>query len=165
MNVTIVTKPELKAIVLKSDQSGPDVRGAWKKVLQHIQERAIDWNRDLGYVFIPEWQWPTGVMELWVGVEVESFQQEHNGDFELFSLPGRRYASIRVQGDRDQMHKTYQYLNEWFQESGYERDMTHGSFGFEANLLNPVNPFDIPADQIDYFDFEIYAPIKEAGAH
>lgn len=160
MKVAIVTKPELNALVLKSEQSGLDVRAAWKKVMQLVQERKTDWNRNLGYVFIPEWQWPTGVMELWVGVEVESFLPENNEDFELFTLPGRRYASIRVQGDREQMHKTYQYLNEWFQDSGYERDMTHGSFGFEANRLNPVNPFDIPADQIDFFDFEIYAPIK-----
>jgi hypothetical protein len=49
----------------------------------------------------------------------------------------------------------------WFEQGPYERDVRDGSFGYEMNRLQPVNPFEIPADDIDYFDDDIYAPIKD----
>ena len=156
MKVTIKERDEFKAVVLKAKMGGQDVRRAWKE----MQSKDFKWiNHELGYVFIPEWQWSTGVKDLWVGVEVNSFTQEHE-EFEQFSLPKRKYATIKVKGDRKQLDQTYLYLDEWFKESEYERDYSQGSYGFEANQLNPINPFDIPADEINYFDFEIYAPIK-----
>lgn len=51
-------------------------------------------------------------------------------------------------------------MNEWFENNDYERDYSPSVYSFEANSLELVNPFDIPADQINYFDFEIFAPIK-----
>ncbi|WP_274362247.1 GyrI-like domain-containing protein [Paenibacillus thermotolerans] len=159
MIVSIVTRPAVKAVVLKSAQNGRDVRTAWKEVQRIIQENSVERvNREVGIVFVPEWQWETGVKELWVGVEVASDVQVPDA-LELLTLPARTYATIRVYGDREQMDKTYSDLNDWFKESSYQRDYRLGSYSFEANRLNPTNPFDIPADEINHFDFEIYAPI------
>ncbi|XEC97703.1 effector binding domain-containing protein [Paenibacillus tarimensis] len=161
MEVTIVTKPAIKALVLKTLMSKRDVRAAWKEVQQFVQDKNIDWvNRDLGYVFVPEWQWASRVEDLWVGVEVKSFQPEARDEFELMTIPERQYARIRVYGDKEQMDRTYNYLGDWFDGSKYERDYSHESFSFEANRLHPINPFEIPADEINFFDFEIFAPIK-----
>lgn len=160
MEVTVITRPEMKAIVLKTIRNGNDVRLAWKKGQQMICERNIEWvNRNIGYVFVPEWQWATHVEDLWVGVEVEDFSSNQEG-FEQFIIPERKYAAIKVTGDREQMWRTYRFLDEWFKESGYERDYSMGSYSLEANELTPVNPFDIPADQINDFNYTIYAPIK-----
>jgi hypothetical protein len=68
---------------------------------------------------------------------------------------------IAVKSDRSRMDKTYSYLFDWFRDGPYERDVSEGSFGYEMNRLHPVNPFEIPADENDFFDFDIYAPIKE----
>lgn len=158
--VAVITKPEMKAIALRTNQNGRGVRSAWKEVQQIIQNHNITWtNYDIGYVFVPEWQWSTTVIDLWVGVEVESFPSEDVG-FERFTFPQRKYATIKVAGDRQQMEKSYQFLDRWFKESGYERDYSKETYSLEANKLRPINPFDIPADQINYFDYVIYAPIK-----
>jgi hypothetical protein len=65
-----------------------------------------------------------------------------------------------VLGDAAMMHETYEGLAAWFRGGPYERDVDEGSLGYERNALTPVNPFRIPANVIDTFDFEIYAPIK-----
>jgi predicted transcriptional regulator YdeE len=160
MDVAVITKPAMKVIALKTLRNGRDVRSAWKEGQEIIKERNFEWiNREIGYVLVPEWQWSTSVEDLWVGVEVEDFISEHEG-FDQFKLPERKYAAIKVAGDRGQMEKTYRYLDKWFKENGYERDYSQGVYSIEANKLKPINPFDIPADEINYFDFEIYAPIR-----
>ncbi|NMO98193.1 hypothetical protein [Paenibacillus lemnae] len=64
MNVTVIDRDEFKAVVLKAEMGGQDVRRAWKE----MQGKNFNWiTQDFGYVFIPEWQWSTGVKELWVG--------------------------------------------------------------------------------------------------
>ncbi|NBD23791.1 GyrI-like domain-containing protein [Paenibacillus glycinis] len=114
-------------------------------------------------MFIPEWQWATGVRELWTGVEVDGFEGLPDG-VETIAIPGRKFAKLTVRGDGSRMNEAYAFLEQWFEREGIERDVTEGAFGFEANRLKPVNPFDIPRSDIDYFDYDIYAPIKHADA-
>lgn len=80
---------------------------------------------------------------------------------ETITIPGRKFAKITVKGNRERLDETYAFLTDWFRTEGYERDMNEGSYGYEANRLKPINPFLVPADEIDEFDFDIYAPIKE----
>ncbi|WP_339324624.1 hypothetical protein [Paenibacillus sp. FSL W8-0194] len=74
-------------------------------------------------------------------------------------MPAKRFAKMTVQGNRTRMEEAYDALFKWFAEGAYVRDTRDGSFGFEMNRLHPLNPFDIPADEIDDFDFDIFAPI------
>ncbi|QYR23495.1 GyrI-like domain-containing protein [Paenibacillus sp. sptzw28] len=159
MNVAIIEKPEVKAIVLKSNQNGRDVRQAWKQIQELLIGYPTRYNKEYGYVFIPEWQWSTGVHTLWVGVEVDSFEYVPI-EVERFIIPSRKYAKLTVNGGREEMNSAYNYLNEWFKDNGCERDVAEGSFSLEVNRLKPTNPFLIPADEIDRFDFDVYAPIK-----
>ncbi|MCD9023620.1 effector binding domain-containing protein [Cohnella silvisoli] len=161
MKVTIVEKQSMKMAVIKSVRNGSDVRQAWKRVQQLLKGHPAVGNDEYGHVLIPEWQWPTEVTTLWTGVEVNSFDNLPEG-LETITIPARRFARITVKGNRERMNETYAYLGEWFGTEGYERDMNEGSYGYEANRLMPINPFDIPANEIDEFDFDIYAPIKES---
>ncbi|MCC3376595.1 GyrI-like domain-containing protein [Cohnella sp. REN36] len=166
MNITIVERPALLAVVLKIPRDGGEVRRAWQAVNAAMEGHPARANGEFGLVFIPEWQWKSEVTTLWVGVEVSSLEGLPEG-FETISIPARQYAKTTVRGDRERMNETYGALFEWFAQGEYERDMAEGSLGFEENRLSPVNPFDIPADEIDEFDFDIYAPIagrKEASA-
>ncbi|WP_409340836.1 GyrI-like domain-containing protein [Paenibacillus sp. MBLB4367] len=159
MNVTIVHKPEVRAVVLRTNQNGRDVRQAWKEIQELLSERQAELDGEHGYVFVPEWQWATGVHTLWVGTQIGSFEELPEG-IETLTLPAKKYAKITVRGDRGEMDAVYRHLDEWFKNGEHERDMAEGSYSFEANRLHPVNPFLIPADVIDFFDFDIYAPIK-----
>lgn len=158
--VVIVDRQEMKLLAIHIKRNGHEVRRAWKELQAKI--KGISVNREFGYVLIPEWQWPTEVTQLWVAVEVVSFDRIPEG-LQTIVIPAKKYAKITVRGDRPTMDQTYGYLWNWFENSGYERDMSEGSLGFEANRLQPVNPFEIDADKIDYFDFDIYAPIKQEG--
>ncbi|WP_282941076.1 GyrI-like domain-containing protein [Paenibacillus sp. RC67] len=159
MNVSIVERPELRAAVLKVECDGSQVRQAWRQLEGLMEGKSARLNEDYGHVFIPEWQWPTGVKTLWVGVEVPSYDDMPE-ELERLIIPARTFATLTIKGDRKQMDAAYRFLNEWFQTEKYERDMSDGAFGFEANRLKPINPFHIAADVIDFFDFDIYAPIK-----
>jgi hypothetical protein len=159
--VQVVRRPEMKAVVMKVPCSGHEVRRAWRELQPKAAELG-NISREQGFVFVPEWQWATGVKELWGGVETAD-ETERSGvpeGTELLVLPARTYAAVHVLGNRLQMNQTYEALDVWFRNSGYIRDVREGSFSIEANGLRPVNPFDIPADVIDWFDFHIYAPIR-----
>ncbi|MFD0712815.1 GyrI-like domain-containing protein [Paenibacillus sp. GCM10027626] len=158
-DITIVERPEMKAVVLRTQQSGRDVREAWKEIEHAMLQQPDRIRHDQGLVFIPEWQWQTSVETLWVGVEVRSFDQVPPG-FETLTIPAKKFARATVRGDRDQMNRIYDQLWKWFEHSGYKRDINKGSYGYELNRLAPVNPFHVPADTIQYFDFDIYAPIQ-----
>ncbi|MFX3633162.1 MAG: GyrI-like domain-containing protein [Candidatus Pristimantibacillus sp.] len=160
MNIDIVERPELKAAVLCIARDGSQVRKAWKEVQSLLGDHPNVVDKANGYVFIPEWQWATGVTTLWVGVAVSSFESLPDG-LEKLTIPAKKFVQVRVKGDRSCMEKTYSDLFEWFRTGPYERDMSEGSYGYERNGLHPINPFEIPADEIDYFDFDIFAPIKE----
>ncbi|MEF3311378.1 GyrI-like domain-containing protein [Paenibacillus sp. GYB004] len=157
--IVVVERPEMKAIVLRTIANQRDVRQAWKAVEAAMKGHADRLHTDEGLVFIPEWQWATKVETLWVGVEAGSLDRIPEG-FETITIPAKPYAKTTVRGDRSQMDQTYDSLWKWFKNGDFERDMTEGSYGYEMNRLTPVNPFHIPADVIDYFDFDIYAPIK-----
>ncbi|ULL18043.1 AraC family transcriptional regulator [Paenibacillus sp. H1-7] len=159
MEVSIIELPQLKAVVNKVERNGTIVREAWKRVEAFMDGHAGRANEDYGLVFIPEWQWADGVKQLWVGLQVNDFP-ELTSDMEELTLPARTYAKLTVCGDRGHMDAAYRYLWDWFKNEGVERDCSEGSYGFEANRLKPVNPFHIPADVIDHFEFDIYAPIK-----
>ncbi|MFC5529641.1 GyrI-like domain-containing protein [Cohnella yongneupensis] len=163
MRVRIVEMPEMKAAVIRSEQSGEGTRKAWRGIRELLGGHSSVKNEDYGLVFIPEWQWATGVRELWTGVEVSGFEELPDG-LETIILPARKYAKLTIRGNGSRMEDGYAFLNQWFEQEGIERDVTEGSFGFEANRLNPVNPFDIPRSEIDFFDYDIYAPIKHAEA-
>ncbi|UVI27540.1 GyrI-like domain-containing protein [Paenibacillus spongiae] len=156
--ITVVERPEMNAIVLKTIRNGRDVREAWREIEQVMTDHPDRLHKDQGLVFIPEWQWTTSIETLWVGVEVASLEHIPQG-FETMSIPARKFARTTVRGDRTRMDHTYDALWKWFDTEGYKRDMTESSYGYELNRLSPVNPFHIPADKINDFDFDIYAPI------
>jgi len=157
--VEIVTRPEWKAAAIRVPRDGARVREAWKELESRLGGHPAVREREFGYVFIPEWQWATEVTTLWVGVAVESFEGLPSG-LETLTIPARQYAATRVLGDAAMMHEAYAGLAEWFRNGPYERDVDEGTLGYERNALTPVNPFHIPANVIDTFDYEIYAPIK-----
>jgi predicted transcriptional regulator YdeE len=158
--ITIVERPEMYAMVLRTIRDGRTVREAWKKIEEVMANHPDRSDTEFGLVFIPEWQWPTTVETLWVGVEVKSLNRVPQG-FETLTLPARKFAKTTVYGNREDMNRTYDALWTWFQEGDNERDMTDGSYGYEVNRLSPINPFHVPAETIDHFDFDIYAPIKD----
>jgi predicted transcriptional regulator YdeE len=160
MNIEIVERPEMKAAVLQIPRDGNRVREAKKKVATLLDGHPAVADRENYYVFIPEWQWTTEVTTLWVGVKVDTFDGLPGG-LEQITIPAKKFAKITVNGDRTRMDETYGYLADWFRTGPYERDMSEGSLGYEMNRLRPVDPFEIPADKITYFEFDIYAPIKE----
>ncbi|WP_373230754.1 GyrI-like domain-containing protein [Cohnella sp.] len=160
MQVSIVEKKQLKAVVIRTIRNGSEVRNAWQRVQELMKYHPSVCNDEYGLVLIPEWQWPTEVTTLWTGIEVSDFDRIPE-ELEKITIPARRFARITVKGDRAHLEETYAYLWEWFKSEGYERDLNEGSYGYEANRLKPVNPFLVPADEIDWFDFDIYAPIKE----
>lgn len=160
MYVDIIEMPELKAAVLEIPRDGGEVRKAWKKVSELLGGHSAVQDPDNGYVFIPEWQWATEVTTLWVGMLVSGFEGLPDGLAQV-TIPAKRFARLRVKGDRKQMEQCYGYLFEWFDKSPHRRDVREGSLGFEKNALHPVNPFDIPADEINEFDFYIHAPLIE----
>ncbi|MBW5448320.1 hypothetical protein GE107_19950 [Cohnella sp. CFH 77786] len=160
MNVDIVARPEMKAAALRIPRDGARVRQAWKEISGLLDGHPNVADREHGLVFIPEWQWATEVTTLWVGIEVSTFDNLPPG-LERIAIPAKKFAKVTVKGDRARMNETYHFLGEWFRNGPYERDVSEGSLGYEINRLHPVNPFDIPADTIDYFEFDIYAPIKE----
>lgn len=158
MNVEIVERPEMKAAVLQIPRDGKRVREAWAKITAWLDGHPAVAEREYGYVFIPEWQWATEVTTLWVGMAVHHFDGLPD-ELETITIPAKRFAKMTVQGDRTQMEAAYDSLSKWFADGTYARDTRKGSFGFEMNRLSPVNPFDVPADEITDFDFDIFAPI------
>lgn len=160
MNVEIVERPEIMAAVIRIPRNGQLVREAWAQAATWLQDNQAVADREHGYVFIPEWQWATEVTTLWVGVPVNHTEGLPAG-LVTIKLPARRYAKLTVQGDRAHMEEAYSHLFDWFEQGPFVRDTQEGSYGFETNRLHPVNPFDIPADEINAFDYDIYAPIMD----
>lgn len=159
MNISLVSRPEMLIAALQADSNGHDVRRAWKEVDALLGNHPNRLNPQYGHVLIPEWQWIDGVHSLWVGVEVNGEEGLPAG-LELMSIPERYYAKATVQGDRIHMERIHVALHAWLDRNGYRRDDSEGTYRFEANRLVPVNPFELDADQIKMFDFDIYTPIK-----
>ncbi|MBB6732380.1 effector binding domain-containing protein [Cohnella zeiphila] len=153
-----VELPEWKAAVIRSECNGYGTREAWAKIREQLSGSPVYENAEEGFVFVPEWQWRTAVRELWTGVKVDSFDGLPDG-VERWTVPGGRYARVTVRGGRDRIDAAYGILDDWFAVTGHIRNTEEGSFGFDANRLKPIHPFDVPADEIDWFDYDIYVPI------
>jgi predicted transcriptional regulator YdeE len=103
---------------------------------------------------------PDGKLELWVGVKVDLFESIPSG-VEKVVIPTRKYAKTTCNcHNSEQMNQTYGYLNDWIKKEGLEPDYDKNAFSLEPNRLSLFNPFDIPADAIQDFDFDILYPIK-----
>lgn len=159
MNISLVSRPEMLIAVRQAACNGHDVRRAWKEVEALAGNHRNRLNPNYGHVLIPEWQWAEGVQTLWVGVEMECEEDLPEG-LEMMSIPARYYAKATVKGDRIHMERMHVALHAWLERQGYERDDSEGAYRFEANRLEPINPFELDADQIKIFDYDIYTPIK-----
>jgi|GEM_PF-3417495 len=167
MEARLVTVDAFYAATLKARGSmknfelGKDVRRAWHE-LQSIlkREKAEQDDKELGYVFCPQWTTEhTEELELWVGVKVGSEAQIAEG-VDILHIPKKTYAAVTCKGDRAYMDRAYSYIYDWMGQNGYVSDNSEGIFSMEPNRLIPVNPFDLPADKIDRFDFDIMIAIK-----
>ncbi|MBD0382285.1 GyrI-like domain-containing protein [Paenibacillus sedimenti] len=164
MIVIVKQLPAFKAAVLPAiaefNVMGREVRKAWHQVDKampaHHPNRA---NAHSGIVFIPQWEARVeGKPVLYAGVEINTLEDVPNY-LEVIEIPVRTYATIRVQGDREHMWSTYRQLDEWIANSAeYRLADDQGSLGFEVNDLQ-VNPFDIPWDTINEFNYEIHKAI------
>lgn len=161
MFVTRVERAQFSLLVVKVACSGEAVRQGWKELYQRLDPDSMQrlTAASYGYVLVPEWQWESGVRDLWVGIKAWPEMTAPEGTA-VIDIPERQYAKIRVHGDRRKMEEAYEELNRWFMQSELERDTSISSYSIEANALFPVNPFDIPAHVISYFQYDIYAPIK-----
>lgn len=159
MNISLVSRPEMLIAARQAVCNGHDVRRAWREVESLAGRYHSRLNPNYGYVLIPEWQWAEGVQDLWVGVEMDSQGVQPEG-VELLTIPARYYAKATVRGDRIHMERVHVALHAWLERQGYERDDSEGAYRFEANRLEPINPFALDADQIKLFDYDIYTPIK-----
>ncbi|WP_025025914.1 GyrI-like domain-containing protein [Caldalkalibacillus mannanilyticus] len=142
---------------------GKAVRKSWG-ILQEKLNSNHEWkiDQDTGFVFYnhERMQRPDGQLELRVGVKVHSYDTLPY-DVEVVDIPRRKYAKISCFCDgREVMENRYQLLNQWIEKEGFEIDTELGSYTLEPNRLTQFNPFDIPADEIQTFDFDILYPIK-----
>ncbi|MFD0696901.1 effector binding domain-containing protein [Paenibacillus sp. GCM10027628] len=164
MDVIVKQVPALKAAVLPAvadfSSMGHEVRKAWHQVVEALPVGHPNrTNTDRGIVFIPQWEARIeGKPVLYAGVEINA-KDDVPQYLEVIDIPEHTYAAIHVQGDREQMWSIYKQLDEWIANSGeYRLANEQGSFGFEVNDLQ-VNPFDIPWDIINEFNYEIYKAI------
>ncbi|MGI2295989.1 effector binding domain-containing protein [Paenibacillus sp. GXUN7292] len=147
---------------MKNFELGKEVRRVWHEVIAAIEQEGLEWNeKDVGYVFIPQWVTePIDELELLVGVKIDSTDRTPAG-LQILKVPARTYVSVPARGDRDQIMRAYAFIEEWIGREGYIKVTEEGVYGMEPNRLTPENPFDIPADRINRFDFDIMIAIKE----
>jgi predicted transcriptional regulator YdeE len=147
---------------MKNFELGKDVRRAWHELVTVVELEGLPWTeKEIGYVLIPQWgAEPREVLELWVGVKLDGTERIPAGA-EVLHIPARTYAAVPVRGDREQMMRAYSFIEEWINREGLVKDTDEGVYGLEPNRIVPDNPFDIPADTIDRFDFDIMVAIKD----
>jgi hypothetical protein len=81
-------------------------------------------------------------------------------EVEQVVIPSRRYVAAPCVGGKEEMYRMYGELREWTVSQGFAIDNSEGAWTVEANRLKPVNPFEIPAENIEAFDFDILYAIK-----
>ncbi|MCZ8513968.1 GyrI-like domain-containing protein [Paenibacillus filicis] len=147
---------------MKHFQLPKDVRRAWHELQAIVERDGVEWTeRNIGYVLIPQWiTEPQEELELRVGIRIGRGERTPDGT-ERLHIPARTYALLPCRGDREQMNHAYAWIDEWIAREGLKKDTGDGVFGMEPNRLIPVNPFDIPADTIDRFDYDIMIAVKE----
>jgi predicted transcriptional regulator YdeE len=165
----IVTKEGFNMIALRARGSMTDfelgkmVRVAWKELQHKLATDDSCWSeKEIGYVFYSQGDMkkPDGKLELWVGVKVDLFENIPSG-VERVVIPTRKYATITCycHGSK-QMNRTYEYLSDWIKREGLKPDYNKDAFSLEPNRLSSFDPFDMPADEIQDFDFDILYPIR-----
>lgn len=58
------------------------------------------------------------------------------------------------------MDRIYNYLSQWIRKEGHQIDYRPDAFTLELNRLSAFDPFNIPDDEIQDFDFDLLYPIK-----
>ncbi|ANX13340.1 hypothetical protein ABE41_015130 [Fictibacillus arsenicus] len=169
LEVKTVIIEQFKMIAIKVNgrmenfEAGQEVRKGWKKLshlLSSYDSMAIEENE--GIVFYDQGNMvkSDGTIDLWVGVKVSDIThttEECRG----FTIPERRYAKIECCCfSKAEMDRRYHYLSEWIKEEGYQINHDTGAFSLEPNRLDTFNPFEVPAREIQAFDFDILYPIK-----
>ncbi|MEN2767902.1 GyrI-like domain-containing protein [Ornithinibacillus xuwenensis] len=149
---------------MKNFEAGKEVRKGWRRLQDVIApDRSILVEENEGIVFYNQADMvqPDGSIELWVGVKVNTITTIP-AEFQLVTIPERKYAKIECRCfSREQMDLRYNYLSQWMNEEGYQLDDGPNAFSLEPNRLDKFNTFEVPADQIQAFDFDILYPVKE----
>jgi predicted transcriptional regulator YdeE len=143
--------------------AGKEVRRGWKK-LQNIisSESSISMEENEGIVFYDQGNMvqSDGTIELWIGVKVNDIALIPE-ECKRLTIPKRKYVKIECRCfSRAEMDRRYKYLKEWIKKEGYQIDNGLDAFSLEPNRLDTFNPFEVPAHEIQAFDFDILYPIK-----
>ncbi|MCA1035720.1 GyrI-like domain-containing protein [Bacillus infantis] len=170
LEVKTVIIEEFKMLALKVNghmenfEAGKEVRKAWKKLTHMISSNdSMIVEENEGIVFYDQGNMvkSDGTIDLWVGVKVTNITHIPQ-EFSCFTIPKRKYAKMDCCCfSRAEMDRRYHYLREWIKEEGYQIDLDADAFSLEPNRLDALNPFDVPAHEIQTFDFDILYPIKK----
>ncbi|MGD6903378.1 GyrI-like domain-containing protein [Bacillus infantis] len=170
LQVNTVIIEEFKMLAIKVNghmgnfEAGKEVRKAWKKLNHMISSNdSMIVEKNAGIVFYDQGNMvkSDGTIDLWVGVKVRNITHIPQ-DFRCFTIPKRKYAKIDCCCfSRAEMDRRYHYLSGWIKEEGYQIDHDADAFSLEPNRLDAFNPFDVPAHEIQAFDFDILYPIKK----
>ncbi|MGD6853877.1 GyrI-like domain-containing protein [Bacillus infantis] len=170
LQVNTVIIEEFKMLAIKVNghmgnfEAGKEVRKAWKKLNHMISSNdSMIVEKNAGIVFYDQGNMvkSDGTIDLWVGVKVRNITHIPQ-DFRCFTIPKRKYAKIDCCCfSRAEMDRRYHYLSGWIKEEGYQIDHDTDAFSLEPNRLDAFNPFDVPAHEIQAFDFDILYPIKK----
>ncbi|MFC4411438.1 GyrI-like domain-containing protein [Chungangia koreensis] len=168
LEVNTVTIEPIHMIALKvkgrmeNFEAGQEVRKGWKKLKDIISsDRSITMEGNEGIVFYNQRNMlqSDGTVELWIGVKVSDIAHTPQECIRL-TIPKRKYAKIDCCCfSRAEMNRRYTYLSEWIKENGYQIENGIDAFSLEPNRLDSFNPFEIPAHEIQAFDFDILYPI------
>ncbi|MGM7682285.1 GyrI-like domain-containing protein [Cytobacillus sp. Hm23] len=165
--VKIVTIEQFNMLALQVNgsmtnfEAGHEVRKGWKKLQDIIiSNNIVSVEENEGIVFYDQANMvqSDGSIELSIGVKVEEIPYIPE-KCKKVTIPKRQYAKIECRCfSKEQMNLRYDYLNKWLKEKRYQID--NNSLSLEPNRLDSFNPFEIPADEIQVFDFDILYPIK-----
>lgn len=169
LEVKTVIIDQFKMLALKVNgrmenfEAGQEVREGWKKLKNIISSNSsITMEGNEGIVFYNQGNMvqSDGTVELWIGVKVSDIAHTPK-ECKCLTIPKRKYAKIDCCCfGRTEMDRRYNYLSEWIKEKGYQIDNGTDAFSLETNRLDSFNPFEVPAHEIQAFDFDILYPIK-----
>ncbi|MFS0673719.1 GyrI-like domain-containing protein [Ornithinibacillus sp. 179-J 7C1 HS] len=150
---------------MENFEVGQEVRKGWNRLQDVLSsEKELSMEENKGIVFYNQgiMVQPDGRIELWVGIKVKD-NTPIPGEYKCLTMtiPKRKYAKIDCRCfSRTEMDRRYRYLKEWIIQEGYQIDNGTNAFSLEPNRLDTFNPFSVPANEIQAFDFDILYPIK-----
>lgn len=169
LEVTTVTIEPFNMLALKvkgrmeNFEAGQEVRKGWKKlknIISSYSSITMEGNEVIVFYNQGNMMESDGTIELWIGVKVIDIAHTPL-DCTSLTIPKRKYAKIDCCCfSRAEMDRRYAYLSEWIKENGYQIDNGTEAFSLEPNRLDSFNPFEVPAHEIQAFDFDILYPIK-----